>query len=244
MFGMRIGRTDMAKICHRARNVFANLADGMLKHLSVLLGKKDNLLSIDFQTLSCNALPFQSSDISLAVAFSGVSRSPDRAEYGIRRKQCVFAADYFSEIDPNVKTLRDVDMDMLTKQENVLDKEIASRVRHIIGENDRVLAGAGFLTRGDWASFGRTLNKSHESSRLNFENSCDQLDSLVIAARAVRGVYGARLTGQGFGGSVLAALDRSAADILFKEAAPNGNDSGHWKEARIIVPSDGAQDIE
>jgi galactokinase len=243
MFGIRIGRTDLAKICHRARNYFANSNGGMLEHLSVFHGKKDHFLTIDFQTLSCKALPFTSLDISLAAAFSGVSRPPDGAEYGIRRKQCVFAADYFSEIDPNVKTLRDVDMDMLTKQEGVLDKEIASRVRHIIGENDRVLAGIRFLTQGDWASFGRTLNKSHESSRLNFENSRDELDALVLAARAIDGVYGARLTGQGFGGSMIAAFNSSVKDAFIKGMASGDCAPGFRIEARIVLPSDGACDI-
>jgi galactokinase len=134
--------------------------------------------------------------------------------------------------------MRDVSREMFEDHESGLDVEIASRARHVLGENERVAAAAGFLERGDAAAFGRLLNRSHESSRLNFENSTESLDTIVAAARTVNGVYGARLTGAGFGGAVIAVLKPESASDFVKtmlKEAPAG-----LSDAFIIKPSDGA----
>jgi galactokinase len=245
MAGARIGKIDMAKICQRAENDFAGADCGMLDQISVILGEKDKLLFTDFRTLSTRTISFPSSELCLAVVVSGRFRSLNGGEYNLKRRQCTTAAEYFARQDPEVKTLRDVNMAMLTNGATVPDPRIISLSRHIIGENERASAAGEMIEKGDYAAFGRLLNKSHESSRFNFENSSEELDSIVEAARSVNGVYGARLTGGGFGGSVLAALRPSAKDIFIETISRCvGSMSMPGSGIYFVVPSDGASEMK
>jgi galactokinase len=210
LFGFSLEKVDLAKICQRAENEFVGANCGLLDQFSSLLGEKNRLLFIDFRTLSYRTVPLSNENLCIAVTTSGVTHSLVASEYNTRRRECTEAAEYFAAIDPNVKTLRDVTMDMLQAENGKLDAEIMRRARHIVGENDRVLNGIELLEKGDLGAFGRLLYKSHESSRLNFENSCNELNILVGIARSIDGVYGSRLTGGGFGGATLAMLDASA----------------------------------
>jgi len=107
------------------------------------------------------------------------------------------------------------------------------RAAHIIGENDRVLRGVEFLESGDVAGFGRLMTASHESSRVNFENSTPELDLLVGIATSTPGVLGARLTGGGFGGAIVVLVSRKdrheAGNLIASEYERR---SGH--EARVM----------
>jgi galactokinase len=216
LFGFSLERVDLAKICQRAENEFVGANCGLLDQFSALLGERNRLLFIDFRTLSYRTVPLPAHDLSVAVTTSGITHSLSESAYNERRRECALAADYFASVDANVKTLRDVTMEMLVAQEGRLDTDLYKRARHIIGENERVLAGIELLERGELHSFGRLLYKSHESSRLNFENSCNELDTLVGIARTIEGVYGSRLTGGGFGGATLALLDVAARERFEK----------------------------
>jgi galactokinase len=83
---------------------------------------------------------------------------------------------------------------------------------HVVGEDERVFAGMGLLKKGDIAAFGKLLYQSHESSMHNFENSCKELDILVEIAKSIGGVFGARLTGGGFGGAMLTMMKNDAQE--------------------------------
>jgi len=239
--GIHIERVDLAKICQRAENEYVGANCGLLDQFSTLLGQKDRLLFIDFRTLSYRTVPLSARDLCLAITASGVTHSLVESAYNSRRQECARAADYFASIDPNVKTLRDVSMEMLEEHEGKLDADTYRRARHIVGENERVLAGIELLEKGDLPAFGRMLYKSHESSRLNFENSCPELDTLVGIARTIDGVYGARLTGGGFGGAMLSMLDMAAKDrfeetIVSEYKAAAGRDT----KVHFAVSADGA----
>lgn len=209
LYNLNITRVDMAKICQRAENEFVGANCGLLDQFSSLLGERNHLLFTDFRTLSYRTVPLAGDDVSIAITTSGVTHSLAESAYNDRRRECTAAADYFASVDPTVKTLRDVNMDMLLAHKEKLDDDVFKRARHIIGENERVITGIDLLQSGDVPAFGRLLYKSHESSRLNFENSCPELDALVGIARNMDCVYGSRLTGGGFGGATLTLLDSS-----------------------------------
>jgi galactokinase len=244
MNGIQMERVDMAKICQRAENEYVGANCGLLDQFSSLLGRKNSFLFIDFRTLSYRTISQSDAGLCIAITTSGVTHSMFAGAYNQRRRECDAAAGYFSGIDANVKTLRDVGMDMLTEHEAGLARDIAKRARHIIGENGRVLEGISLLEKGDMTTFGRLLYKSHESSRLNFENSCGELDTLVGIARSISGVYGARLTGGGFGGAMLTLLDSSIKGSFEKSIV------GQYKEAtgldtqvHFAAVADGAETV-
>lgn len=95
-----------------------------------------------------------------------------------------------------------------------LDPLFLKRAMHPVGEDERVKEGMALLKKGDMKTFGRLLYESRESSRINFENSCKELDVLVDIARNVSGVYGSRLTGGGFGGATLTFLQNGARRLF------------------------------
>ncbi|MBD3391101.1 MAG: galactokinase [Chitinivibrionales bacterium] len=216
LFGFEIEPVDMAKICQRAENEFVGANCGLLDQFSSLLAEKNRLLFIDFRSLSYRTIPLPADNICVAVTMSGVTHTLAESAYNDRRRECAAAADYFASVNPNVKTLRDVTMDMIVAHQDRLEPDTLKRARHVVGENERVLSGIGHLEQGALREFGRILYRSHESSRLNFENSCDELDTLVGIARTVEGVYGSRLTGGGFGGATLAILDIAAKERFEK----------------------------
>jgi galactokinase len=203
---------DTAKICQRAENEFVGANCGLLDQFSSVLGKKNKLLFIDFRTLDYKTISLPEVNICLAITTSGVTHSLVTSAYNDRRRECATGADYFHKLDSNARTLRDISMEELLKHQEALNPTVFKRARHIVGEDERVLTGIDYLEKGDIKSFGRNLFKSHESSRINFQNSCRELDILVDIARTIPGVYGSRLTGGGFGGATLSLLDISARE--------------------------------
>ena len=117
-----------------------------------------------------------------------------------------------------VDKLRDATLQMLDEGEEAgrLQGAPLRRARHVVGENARVAAAVEALRAGDLATVGCLMNESHESSRTLFENSCEELDFLSSEARSIPGCLGARLTGGGFGGAVLALVDRGTEDDFVK----------------------------
>ena len=210
LFKFSIAPAELAEVCQKAENSFVGANCGLLDQFSSIFGKKNHLLFIEYRHLEHDTIPIPDPDLALAVTISGVSHSLVASAYNDRRKECFGAADYFHTIDPNKKTLRDVSMADLKAAQGKLDPLFLKRAMHPVGEDERVKKGMGLLKSGDMKTFGRLLYESHESSRVNFENSCKELDILVDIARTVPGVYGSRLTGGGFGGATLTLLPKDA----------------------------------
>jgi galactokinase len=111
-----------------------------------------------------------------------------------------------------VRALRDVNRADLERHGTALREVVYRRARHVVTENDRVLAAAVALEQGDLPAFGRLLGESHRSLRDDFEVSCDELDLMVRLAGECAGVYGARMTGGGFGGCTVNLVDADRVD--------------------------------
>jgi galactokinase len=162
--------------------------------------------------------------------------------YNDRRAACEEAARRFAaKLGGSVTALRDVGMDDWRVWSAEMDPVIARRAAHIIGENQRVLEGRSMLASGKIEDFGELMYASHESSRINFENSCRELDYLVELGRALPQVAGARLSGGGFGGSVimLAAKDAMEETAAAVEKAYE-EEFGNPCDTHAIMPSEGA----
>jgi galactokinase len=162
--------------------------------------------------------------------------------YASRRQACEDAAKYFASVlRKSVTHLRDVTMAEWVLYRGGLSETTAKRAVHPIGEDERVLQGAAFLEKGDVKGFGALMYDSHESSRNWFENSCEELDAIVDAAKAIPEVYGARLSGGGFGGSCCLLVDPAAADKIASQITKEYKAKfGDEPECKLIKPSDGA----
>lgn len=216
LFNIAVDPTELAKICQEAENSFVGANCGLLDQFSSMFGKAGHLLYIDFRSLAHETIPLAGSDVTVAITLSGVTHALVAGEYNSRRRECSEAAKFFAAIDPNVKALRDVTMQQLLAAKGKLDPQYFKRAMHVVGEDERVVEGMDLLKKGSLANFGRLLYQSHDSSTNNFENSCIELDILVSIAKTIDGVYGARLTGGGFGGAMLTML-KTEAQEKFRE---------------------------
>lgn len=196
----------LAKICQAAENKFVGVNCGLLDHISSIYGKSNHTILIDCLDLNVNWRPLPD-EIGVVVANSGVKRALVAGEYNERRWRCEETARILG-----IPSLRYATLSMLEEAKNQLDDKNYRYALHIIGENERVWYGSNLLQKGMLKEFGRLLFESHESSRVNFQNSCEELDLLVELARQHPACLGARLSGGGFGGATINLVWRESID--------------------------------
>ena len=241
LYGIDKDRTTMAKIGQKAEHTFAGCPCGLLDQASSMYGAEGALVKSDFRTNE-----FETVSMGPSVAFMMVKSNAKHAlvdgAYASRRQACEDAAKYFAGVlRKPVTHLRDVTMAEWVLYRGGLSETTAKRAVHPIGEDERVLQGAALLEKGDLKSFGALMYDSHESSRNWFENSCEELDAIVDAAKAIPEVYGARLSGGGFGGSCCLLVDPSAADKIAAQITKEYKAKfGDEPVCSLIKPSQGA----
>ncbi|WP_208027265.1 galactokinase [Rhabdothermincola sediminis] len=183
----------LARLCQRAEQRACGVPSGIMDQLTSILGRAGNALLIDFATLTVTEIDLPPG-IEIVVVHSGQPRALAGSAYADRRRDVERA---IAELGP----LRDRPA---SDAEALTDPVLRRRARHVIGENARVLAFAGALRRGELREAGALMVESHRSLRDDFEVSTPVLDELVARLVAAPGVLGARLTGAGFGGCVVA----------------------------------------
>lgn len=200
-----------ARLCRRAEHEYAGVPCGIMDQAIASMGKRGHALLIDCQSEEGRLVSMPAADrVAVLVINTGVRHALASGEYGRRRAACQRAADRLG-----VALLREVDLATLERNRTKLDGEEYRCARHVVAENARTLDAAAALSRGDeesLAAVGRLMNESHESLRHDYRVSCAELDTVVEAARGVEGVFGARMTGGGFGGCAVALCRPGAVD--------------------------------
>lgn len=199
---------DLARAAHEAEHAFAGVRSGMMDQLASAFGMRGHALLIDCRTQEITSVPIPA-EAAIVVADSGVSHELAASAYNERRAQSEEAAQRLG-----VRTLRDVSVAAFAQRSRELPEPLRRRARHVVGENARVLATVLSLRDGMLAEAGRLMNASHEALRDDYEVSAPELDVLVAAAQQVEGVFGARMTGGGFGGSIVVLARRDATAAL------------------------------
>jgi galactokinase len=134
--------------------------------------------------------------------------------YNQRREQCEAAVERLKTWYPDIRALRDVSLAQLEAHAAAISPVLYHRALHVVSENARVLEAKAAFERGDPSAFGRLMNASHESLRDDYEVSCPELDVMAALARRLEGVYGARMTGGGFGGCTVNLVDVANVDAF------------------------------
>jgi galactokinase len=135
-------------------------------------------------------------------------------QFALRRKQCEEAVAIFRRDHPQVRALRDVTMEQVEAARPHLSDLIYRRCRHVVGENYRTTEAAKALAAQRYERVGELMVLSHKSLQHDYEVSCAELDYLSDEAMKVKGVYGARMTGGGFGGCIVALVQPRAVELL------------------------------
>ena len=202
--GLQLEDVAMARLGQRAENEFVGAPVGVMDQMACTLAGDRQALFLDTRSLEWTVVGLPE-EAGLIVINSGVAHNHAKGDYRTRRAECEEAARRLG-----VAQLRDVSADALPRV-MALPDPLGRRARHVITEDERVLAAVRALRSADLASLGRLFYASHDSMRDDYEVSIAETDLLVDLARQEPDVHGARLTGGGFGGAVVMLARPGAA---------------------------------
>lgn len=196
---------EMARLGQQVENQWMGVNSGIMDQMISAAGEAGHALLIDCRDLATTAVPLPPGTVIIILDTSTRRGLVDSA-YNERREQCDAAAAYFG-----VSALRDVDMARFQAEAEGLDEVTRGRARHVISENERVIAAQQAMQAGDAVRLGQLMNQSHTSLRDDFEVSSPALNTIVEIAQGQPGCLGARMTGAGFGGCAVALVREGAA---------------------------------
>ncbi len=237
LLGFRMGDKEAALLCQRAENDFVGMRCGIMDQFVSRMGRRDYALLIDCTDLSSEPVTASLPGYSWLVIDSGKRRGLVDSEYNRRRQECEEAIRLARAIFPVrvIRNLRDVSVADFPKLKQVCSDTVYKRLRHVVTENGRVLATVAALRKGGAVRVGQLLQESHQSLRDDYEVSCVEVDSLVEALSGMTGVAGARLTGAGFGGSIITLVKTDAVSSIEKDIARYSHTAGAVKEPDLRV---------
>ena len=229
LYSLPLDDIALARAAQRAENEFVGAPVGIMDQMACLLADERAALFLDTRDLTFERVHVPDA-AGLVVIHSGISHRHASGDYATRRRECGEAAALL-----RVATLRDL-TDADAERIERLPSPLNRRVRHVVTENNRVLATVEALGGGDLGDAGRLFVQSHASLRDDYEVSVSEVDALAQALSSLRGSYGARITGGGFGGSVVALTDAGDASRIADQAV-EAYRRATGMQARIMVPA-------
>jgi galactokinase len=227
-FDLTIDGVTIARLAQRAETELVGAPVGIMDQMAASLADRRAALFLDTRDLSFERIPLPPA-FGLIVIHSGVTHRHAGGEYRTRRAECAEASRLLG-----VDSLRRIELSQLDGL--ALPEPLIRRVRHVVSENARVVDASRALYAADAAGFGRLMNASHESMKRDYEISTPEIDRLVELAQRAAGVFGARLTGGGFGGSIVALAEAASAIESAGEIAAQYERSIP-RQPTILVPS-------
>jgi galactokinase len=237
---IRLDPTTIARMCQKAEHVYAETRCGIMDQFISCHGREGHALMLDCRSLEFELLSVPN-HARLMVCNTMVKHEHASGGYNARRRECEEGFRALAQSLPGIHALRDVALNELEQHRGRLSPVVYKRVRHVVTENDRVKAAATALTAGDLEKFGRLMADSHRSLRDDYEVSTPELDLMVELASSEKGVYGARMTGGGFGGCTINLVDAAQVEVLRQRLERNYEEKTGRKPAVLICQaSDGA----
>ena len=228
LFGLEIDDVQVARLARRAENGLVGANVGIMDQMACSLATPGEALFLDCRDLSFERVPLPTG-ADLVVLHSGVEHNHAGGDYNTRRAECERACELLGV--GSLRELTEADLDRV----NALPEPLNRRARHVVTEDARVLAAVDAIQAGDLARMGELFYASHASMRDDYQVSVPEIDLIVELARARTDIYGARLTGGGFGGSVVmlahAGTGRAAGEAI---AAEYARQSG--RQPKLLTP--------
>ena len=241
--GLEIERRELALLCQRAENEFVGARVGIMDQFVSLFGEEQKALLLDCRSLEYRLLPLPD-NVRLIICNTMVKHALASSAYNERRAQCEAGVKHLGQFLPGITALRDVTIEQLEQYREGLPDVVYRRCRHVITENARVLAAGEALERGDLNRFGQLMAESHASLRDDYEVSVKELDLMVALAGTVDGVYGARMTGGGFGGCTVNILRTEMVENFRAHIARGYEEITKLKpEIYVCTAANGAEEV-
>jgi galactokinase len=210
----RFSARDIALAAQSAEHTYVGTLSGIMDQLVAACGQKDAALLIDCRTLCTTDVPCALPGATIVVCNTNVKRELAASAYNERRRECETSVAALRVRLHDLRSLRDLSLEDLAAHGDVLTEPLRRRCRHVLSENARTLGVVRALGQNDLVELGRLMTASHASLRFDYEVSCPELDHCVEVAAALPGVFGARMTGGGFGGCTVNLVAEGAAGEL------------------------------
>lgn len=204
-----IDKVRLALVGQAAEHEFVGANVGIMDQYISALGERRHALLIDCRSLKAEQVPLDTTDAAIVICNSNVKHELASSAYNVRRAECERGVEILREFLPEIKQLRDVGIEDFERYAARLPEIVRKRCRHVITENARTLQAVQALKKNDFTEFGRLMWLSHASLRDDYSVSCEELDLLVEIADDCGFVFGARMTGGGFGGSTVNIVPRA-----------------------------------
>ena len=233
---------EIAQIGQYSENNFNGCNCGIMDQFASAMGKKDNAIFLDTNTLQYEYAPVVLEDAKIVIINSKVKHSLVDSAYNDRRNECETALKELQEVVA-VQTLGDLTEEAFEKHKDAIKSEIRQkRARHAVYENQRTIRAVEALKENRIEEFGKLMNESHRSLRDDYEVSCKEIDILVDLAWETEGVIGSRITGGGFGGCTVSIVKNDAVDGFIKNIGEQYLAKvGHEAEFYVVDIGDGAR---
>jgi galactokinase len=232
-FRLDLSEEEIAKLAYRAAIEFADAPAGRMDHMICALGRPGSALCLDTEAMTYEHLLLPPT-LDWVVVHSGVARTHASESYRERRRECEAACAMLGL--RSMRELEGAGRQAVLSRIDELPAPLDGRARHVVTENERVLIGAEMLEERNVQGFGLLMDASHTSLRYDYAVSVPETDLLVELAQAEEGVYGARLTGGGFGGSVVCAAEAGKAwDVAAHVVERYRRHSG--RDGTILLPA-------
>jgi galactokinase len=228
--GLEISRLDLARAAQQAEHVFVGTNSGLMDQLTATFAEENHAMLIDCRSLQVTQIPIRLPKTATVVCDTRVKHALVSSAYNERRRECEHAVELLREKKPDVRALRDLDMENLDLIE-ALPKPERRRARHVVTENERTVQAAKALATNDARKLGELMVESHESLRDDFEVSCRELDIMFELALNQDAISGARMMGGGFGGCTINLVSRDSLEN-FTDRMVRG-----YRQATGLVPT-------
>lgn len=207
LFSLNMDRLELVKVGRKVENDFIGVNSGIMDQFAIGMGQKDHALLLNTQTLEYERVSAEFGKYVIAIMNTNKRRELTDSKYNERRSECDEALKRL-QTKLAIHSLGELDEKMFYDHQNVIgDETLIKRARHAVTENQRTLHAKAALQAGDLSTFGRLMNASHESLKMDYEVTGNELDTLVAAAQAYPECLGARMTGAGFGGCAIALVE-------------------------------------
>jgi galactokinase len=227
--GDAIDLRELAQICQRAENQFVGMRCGIMDQFISCHGVEGAALLLDCRSLEARPIPLDPA-VRIVICNTRVHHELASSEFNQRRRECEDAVRLLATKLEAVSALRDVSLAQLHEHAELLPELLYKRARHVVSENARVIDAVTALEARDFAAAGALMNASHNSLRDDYNVSCPELDLMVELSRKAAGVYGARMTGGGFGGCTVSLVAAERAEGFAAVVGPA------YKEATGLSP--------
>lgn len=214
IFELGLDRLKMVPLAQKAEHMFAGVNCGIMDQFASMFGKKDHVIKLDCRTLDYEYVPFKLDDYKIVLLNTNVKHSLATTAYNTRREQCEHGVSLITVHDPSIKSLRDVNMDMLKKYIEPVDPLVYQRCTYVVEEKERLLGACEDLKHGNIKALGEKMYQTHEGLSHLYEVSCKELDFLVNYVKEIPAVAGARMMGGGFGGCTINLVQEEAIEKL------------------------------